>query len=606
MHKHAVWIIAVLLCLHPEAADCQQPVAAGMAQTVSLEQETPAWSTVISGEAICAPQQTSYGFSVITDGRTLLAFSDRGTLLWQRALRGKPQPFYTVNTEDFFYIVTNSTRLNLVNPSGTILWTVDTGFNITAAPVEGKDGRIFVQGRDYIACYGINGIRKWLIRTAPIAERRLCPLPDGSLLAFFAGQLLVSQVLRISPFGQELESFALPHTVAEVLPFDKGVFFAYAGGSAAVYTLQKIKGRTALSLQALWSKDNLLAHAIESKTLLYNLETKAWGACAAALIPDGNSLHMSVISLADGKTVTQAALNNIDANRLIYTKATEDGIMAADSRNALLCQFLQEPSAQTITPIIKWQAKLPMQKTTGWNRLYYSSYGTLVLCNRSWELEGYRMMQDVQQHTAGRQPGGTKTAQNYTEYYRAAPKDGPTAGADILQQGDYGTKELAWVNSLSAELDAYYQNAITKTTNVRDISFIQQEKAGWLDLISTAVLFGTNVFEKRLMTIALTEQDNNYRRLIIRIIGNCAYDPDGKLLDTIDTLLYRIPVQQIEETQAVCDAVYSICRFMGRRAFYRRGRDMLSRLLTSAYPQQTAEYAKKTLLLIATLDTSAK
>ena len=109
--------------------------------------EEPNWSLTLNGKIIAPPQATSYGFAVLTDGRTVYAASDDGTVLWQKELGGRIAPYLTVLDGDFLLTVFRGNTLTLLNPEGLPLWSARVPFTLAGAPFIGRDARIFVRGK---------------------------------------------------------------------------------------------------------------------------------------------------------------------------------------------------------------------------------------------------------------------------------------------------------------------------------------------------------------------------------------------------------------------------------------------------------------------------
>ena len=124
------------------------------------------WSYVIPGQVIQEPQKTSYGFIITTDAKNLIALSNEGTLLWEKYFHKFSEPLYSVLKEDFVCVASDKrTKIHLLNPSGGEIWNKKLDFQITQKPVSSPDGRFFVQGKNCVLCFGINGIIKWKIQT---------------------------------------------------------------------------------------------------------------------------------------------------------------------------------------------------------------------------------------------------------------------------------------------------------------------------------------------------------------------------------------------------------------------------------------------------------
>ena len=113
--------------------------------------------------------------------------------------------------------------------------------------------------------------------------------------------------------------------------------------------------------------------------------------------------------------------------------------------------------------------------------------------------------------------------------------------------------------------------------------------------------YGTSTFPPLIAQLITAENTNTHMHTLLAAAADCAYDPDGSLLDSLDSALFKIPAGNDFLLSALCDAVYSICRFMGRPAFYLHGKDILTKLMYPQYSNKIHEYARNTLINIAKL-----
>ena len=91
----------------------------------------------------------------------------------------------------------------------------------------------------------------------------------------------------------------------------------------------------------------------------------------------------------------------------------------------------------------------------------------------------------------------------------------------------------------------------------------------------------------------------DFADLISDIYG---YDPDGKLLEAIERNAVKAGNKDSAYLNTICDAVYSICRFMGRPAWNKKGKQILKSFMGAGYSFNTRTYARDTLKKIISLE----
>lgn len=597
-----IYIVTAFLFIIRGASCFSAELNAG--RQIAVSSQEASWNTVISGEAVCAPVQTSYGFAVLTDGRMISACTDTGTVLWKRAVPGRPDPFLTVLDGDFLLTVNNGQTLSLINPGGLTLWSSDVSFPVISAPMRGRDGRIFVRGEKDISCYSIKGICKWHISTEQQSMLPVGELPDGSLVVFLMQPVGgKTAALRVSPFGDVLEQITFTGIVTAAASCSDGLLLTFAGGGAGLCSIQNAEVR---SVWAVSSDNSMFAGTAKDDKPFF----LAAGASRAALVqPLSGNAKITLFDTKSGGILSTLTIPNINMNRPAYTASYENGILIADDRHAA---FISDDG------ICEWSAVLPQKSSSeSWNYLTYTSSGFLILCRTSWAVSGYRVTQDMQTHSIS---GKKSVRPDYGSFIRSEGTDSTpfdvwaiTGGLGSgltgddrrgsLLQGMYGRKEITWTQELLDAGRAYLSYLRSSGSGGRQApSVFSSDITGTDRMLSQLSLYGTNTFPPLIAQLLNSEKNSTHMRTLLETAADCAYDPDGSLLDSLDRALFSIPVQDDPQLLSLCDAVYSVCRFMGRPAFYRHGRDILSKLLFLQYDNRVRTYARKTLTRIADLE----
>jgi len=562
--------------------------------------EEPNWTLTLNGKIIAPPQATSYGFAVLTDGRTVYAASDDGTLLWQRQLGGRISPYLTVLDGDFLLTVFRGNTLTLLNPEGLPLWSARVPFTLTASPFIGRDARIFVRGKTDIACYGIKGVCKWHIRTEEQDLQAIQELPDGSIVVLLTkpdnGR---TAALRISPFGEVMEKFAFTGIVASCVSSPQGgILVTLKSGGAGLCALDD-KNKTTTKWALSRTENGLPLPANDGGFFIPYSTTRA-----ALVQAAGADAAVTFYKLFDGEAATHYRVPGIDVLRISYVQPFLRGMAFADTTGAVFC---------TEREGAVWDVRLPAMNGASdpWNYLLYTESGYLIVCKKSWTIAGFRIVQNVGGGQLQRQERGNYNAffaqetPLYAMYEIEGKLDTRFTGTErrtALESGMYGTLEKAWASELRGACEAYRSTIASASTGGRaKRSVFIEDVAGTDAMFKQLSRYGTSAESEIIARLIEAESVGVHLPTLVAQAGECAYDPAGSMLDSLDKAFRTIPPQNTRLLQAVCDAVFSICRFMGRPAFYRHGKDILARLLYPQYDTKVRAYAAQTLQKIAAL-----
>lgn len=556
-----------------------------------LARLSPDWVTVLGGSILSQPVRTSYGFAALGEGKMLSAFNQNGTVLWQRSFVTPVQMNLSVGAADMLYVITGKTTLNMLNPGGLVLWSADTGFTVANAPLPGRDGRVFVMGTERVACYGINGIRRWFLDTEAL-DPSFSPveLNDGSLLLFLnkrsSGKSIAT---RISPFGAVLEQIVFTGKVVQATSCKDGALLVFSDGSAG---LCAVRNKAAVSEWVLSAPEQGLS--APSSVTVDGLPEGT-----AALI-SGNPAKICVVNTKTGAVTNSFRTTSINAAQLTYAGAIPSGILVSDQTNALCC--MADGS-------IVWEAKFsPLKK---WNYLFATDNGYLAFCGTNWVIEAYRMTQSLVKSASSfkeRQiepyrtfyAGTTETSSSLTGRI-ITPQTSAQMGV-AFAQGDFGEYEPYWLELLENELSALSLSWGTASkSHLVEQPYFTTHIPYAEEVLSLAGSSGCAVYGKYIIPLLQNANDNSLLQMLVTMAGSLGYDPDGQLLAALDVLLHHTSPKNQQLLLPLCDSVYEICRYMGRPAFFERGEQMLSELLYPQYDAKVRDYARKTLSRIAAL-----
>ena len=199
------------------------------------------WTTVLTGTPISAPVSTSYGFCIATDAKTISAFSQEGTLIWEKTVKKSKKLSLTCLYDDFLLISDFQNKtIALLNPTGLQIWSMPVENSSSWQVLSGKDGRFFIIHKDKIHCFGINGIQKWQINLEHFVKQILSPetLPDGSFVVFLQEVDNKTKGLRISPYGNLIEEITFAGNISKSFSSEYGIFLLFNDNTTGLFSLE--------------------------------------------------------------------------------------------------------------------------------------------------------------------------------------------------------------------------------------------------------------------------------------------------------------------------------------------------------------------------------
>lgn len=558
----------------------------------------PNWQLVVGGAPIAPPIITDFGFAVPLDGRTMAAVSETGQLMWFATLPGyKTSPHYTMGTGDFLIAVSGGNKLSLINPSGLTLWSSTAPAEILSTPLQGRDGRIYLQCTNQLACFGIGGTLKWTLPVENISTLPLTELEDGSVLCLL--NTIVdgcSTAVRVSPFGEILEEITFTSVVAGVKQSKFGTILIFTDGSLGICSSTDNMAVTRWSIPALVSPS---VSSVPPQIYLDTLHT-----LCAVVTASGSQSLVTVVDLDKGEKKFNVSAT-INLNDLQFGTIDLTNIVLCDSQKAL--------GLSLDDGVEVWNSDLPGKLT--WDYLLYTPKGYIItLEKKSWLISAYRVTQTIgsQQYRAYK---SEKT--NYPVYIELATQKAniPQNDSEVfmnlippdlektiyrsIYEGNYGTSEAQWQALVTRENTRCLSNSKSVSQNPMASYDITYKES----IIKLMGAFESSCFNRNLAQILQQETDISLLRTALRASAKIAYDPNLELLSSIELLLGKTSLlSNYTITTAICNAVYEICRFMGKPALFSRGRYILSYLLNQKLDSKTKDYAVYTLQKLISLE----
>lgn len=580
-----------------------------------LTYQNTSWAAETGAAAVCQPERNSFGYVFISEGRMLNAINQNGTILWQKQVSERIQPFLTSIPGDLFFAVFSRSKLTLINPSLIYVWQQDTGFEVIEKPLLGFDGRVYARGSENINCYSLKGNLRWTLKlTGQNTALPLTSFNDGSLLVFVNSTYSASlnngkpkrnseifgkkqnntsarissvngeyKAVRISPFGEILEDITFNSQPKELCCTKKGIVISFADGRCSLIS---VKDR---SVYEAW---RFSQYTTESK--LYAMENET-----DLLLINGNPAVINLISLADGKVKKTSAYTDLSpAKNLIHVDETAGGTVLCFKDNAICINYGLK---------IQWQAIYNKQKKCRY--AFSTDYGYLVMCTDDWVVEAFRMVQSFQKSKYTYKP---RELEPYTVKFN---KNSPLYSVEMnyfekhydellksYRKESLGAKEEEFyldLNNQFADFITVNESAHEYTAQQIFLKNDINEVSAVLDLLAQS---GSFTQWKEYAYLMKQLEDPTLILMLVKTAGIIAYDPDGKLLNALESLCHSWPDKKDQIFfNSICDSVYQICAFMGRPTFFATGESILSYLLSNHFSPSINAYARDTLKKVITL-----
>lgn len=181
------------------------------------------WKLPVGGKVIGLPSVQAGSVVVLSEDKTVRAFSRQGHALWTYESAKELSPYITRSREGANYLCTAGGTLIALNRIGRELWRTDMKASPAGPILLGWDGRLFVPTDKSISCYTTAGRLLWYknlegsLAAAPRLDNR-----GGLIAALDTGELLHIDGFGKTAVTQLSETPALIISLAEAEPQEKG------------------------------------------------------------------------------------------------------------------------------------------------------------------------------------------------------------------------------------------------------------------------------------------------------------------------------------------------------------------------------------------------
>ena len=569
----------------------------GISAQEKLTNYNTSWDAVLPGTPLCQPALTSYGFCIASDARNIMGFSSSGRLLWEKPTGRIRNLSLTSLTGDFvlFYDKVNNI-LKLYNPSGSEIWSKALTFTLYGEPLAGRDGRFFLYGENQVACYGINGLCRWQMETGLQKKLPAQELPDGSIIIFQEDKGGKTTGLRISPFGEQLENIIFAGSIVKTWTCKEGVLLAFSDGTSGLFSIENN-----LSVNRWVSKVDGAEAGSQAAFVV-----RQDGSAFVLLSLSASAVSVYVPDCETGKALQSKKFTNLKGNELQNAYYSSSGIFLCDKNNALLFDnHLNEI----------WSAKMPDSIRS--QKVSYISYledDYLLIFDKNWSINAYHTSQTTSKSKNNENAVLKNIHSDYSSFVSLELSEfnyynegsffnsvkAPSIAEEILN-GNYGIREAAFLSQTLSIARLYSLDASSSDFGIHtEKSVFQTDTAGFENILIQLALLGTSDTQNACADIISKCRNKSYCKVIMANLNG--FDPEGKLLTALERTAELAGNKDADYCRLVCDSVYSICLFMGRPAYNKKGREIIKKFMGVGYTSNVRNYARDTLKRIISLD----
>ncbi|MGN0740120.1 MAG: PQQ-binding-like beta-propeller repeat protein [Treponema sp.] len=591
-----------LLCHSGPSVTTVEKSVSDSSAPVKIDSLDRSWFAVLTGSPSGSPFQTDYGFLEVQEDRFLACYLKNGQLLWNTNIQSKIK-FLTVTESGFIYVITEKNQLFLLNPSGLVLWKNDLPFVPQSKPLVCFDGRVFIQGKNNLACYGIGGSLKWNLATENQNSLQMQNLNDGSVLLFLeklsAGKTCA---LRVSPFGAVLEEIVFQGIVAESFGTDYGTVLVFKNGGIGMCAVNENAGTETQDKSQDSSSDFLPVFSKWADSTLRfteNVSVKKIDERLWFLFSSGKA---AVVNVQTGICRKTFDVSEIDGKNILVMESVDDKIILADSRNCVIYNLSGNKIRQLVLPEKNGKYK--------WNYVFFINTGFLTFLSEDWIINSFKITSTSRTNEKPFSKDSSSKKKSGKNYFITARDFRPSSSAFsneiymMMKNGNYGQKERKIANDIFTVLDFYIQDKRSSEINKDTFNLLKTEYSvvDMENVIRIIPLFESGIFQQEYARLLSAETDKTLVIKILDGIRQCAYDPDGELLLQIELLVKRTNPREKAVLQKASEAVCEICRFMGKPAFISQGKKILSNLFYPQYDESTKKTVRTCLQKLADLD----
>lgn len=526
------------------------------------------------GSPTLKPVPLSFGFVSVEDGRFLACYSKTGQDLWLTKI-GRIKSV-SVNESDFIFVVTTSGELVLVNPSGTVLWRKYLDFTPEREALPTKEGRIYVSSRTNLASVGIGGILKWSLETEPQDEIDPVVLSDQSVLVFLKRtESSKTCAVRYSMYGEVIEEIVFQGNVINRFSVPDGLVLVFSDGTIGKMTINKD-----LQTVSSWKNNDFYANKHTMSLLMNDSDL-------VLVTPDKK---LDIINLKDGKVKKTFKIKEIGGH--------VSSVYSVDSKFILTGEFSCVVYSESGEVLYHYLLPEKNEKCQ-WLYTIFLDNGLIYFLCEDWVINVYKVLATSKEKDAVSSYDMLCPVNQYFDTHSFDCSGGIYKKnyhklMDDIKLGNYGSKEIEITEICISAINSQVERNNTFERNLSN-EIITDDTLSLYDYENIFKLFAVlqnSTLQKTLIGIIDSETDPLILANALEALSECPYDPDGRMLDSLQSLIRRTNPNDKQVLINAANLAYEISHFMGKPAFSAKGKHILGELFGPQYDYKIKQFVR--------------
>lgn len=528
------------------------------------------WTLVFAGDNITTPVYS--GGNIYTAGadKALNCITSKGSFLWRRNTASYPTSLISTSSDGVVYLVTRGNNIEAYSSQGLPIWTYKCKKMPLFPVYVSNEGYLILTFSDKLVSLTRQGKLKWELNLpskpikepVEVAEKNvIVVLQDGSFL-------------RISMFGKIIEQLSLKKRIETVSFAPRGFVVSCEDSSLSYYKLG------------------------EPSTLLW--QTHEESVCRSVICKDTSLFCV----YASGDAVLKRAGDGSEVWKCRLEKTLSEDVLCNYSAGEFKVRDKGFAAIVTQKGKVKWQKSLVEKQF-----LPIITDNGLLIGIRSEILNAYRMETKlVRKGDAGKKGRKSDVASSSDAKQREEEnKEMVLHRSTILYLLGFSTfdffKDVEEDIKTGAvgEKEDYYAIMLTGIIeNGSRFSYFPHEFSSFERGRAASLLGQMGLYEYRdvLLEQITVAMDGELAVGILRGLAALAYDPDGKTISGITSILNRTSPDNVEVVKAVADAFLALAKF-GDEKTAKKAVESVFSIMNGAYPAVIKGYVRQKLKSIA-------
>ena len=478
----------------------------------------------------------------LSDDEVSQAYLPEAALMWQKVLPGiavsKPAPL-----SFGFCVISDAKKLSCISYEGRILWEKSVH--------RPKKSAVFELSDDFIVFSNVSEDSEGVIRT---------------------------EVSLINPSGIDLWKSEIDFEVLKAFSSPDGRFFLMGKDKIICFGINGIKK---------WEK-SLGSEINYGKAVFFDQDGCVYFSLEKAA--ENSKVRFSPFGHFEEDVIVSSGTENINCFK------PEDSLGQNNSLNEKLCRRCLSKffSGQNVLYAFLTEDLYLIVCRQDWNIECYSVFDSKILKKLPPELPQKKLKKSLM------------SFYNINDIWGKLSEDRDISSSErsqLLEQGNYGQKEIKYASE-AINLFQKYGKEINSEDFRAEIIYSEYEANSkeFEKVIDQIALFSGSDFVNIAADFINHSKNPTVLKSTLMAVQKCGYDPEYKILSAIQQRSRRESKKNAEIICAMCDAVYAVCRFMGKDAYFAKGKQILADFLYTENTDKVKSYARRTFSRIKALE----